>query len=98
MRFRTNREMELELELFNRDREIIQARAYREVEVAQLDKANAIEQAKKDAEIAGLKAEAAQLKARLAESPYSQLQDILKALVVKLPTMDIKGITVTPRE
>ncbi len=39
-----------------------------------------------------------QLEARLKDAPYAQLTDILKALVVKLPTLNIQGITVTPKE
>jgi hypothetical protein len=49
-------------------------------------------------DIARYEATVIQLEARLAEAPYAQLTDILKALVVKLPTLNIQGITVTPKE
>ncbi len=39
-----------------------------------------------------------QLEKRIGEAPYAQLSDILKALVVKLPTLNIQAITVTPKE
>lgn len=35
-----------------------------------------------------------QLKARIAEHPYKQLTDLLKAIAVKLPTLDIKELSV----
>lgn len=39
-----------------------------------------------------------QLEARLKDTAYEQLKDILKALVVKLPTLDIKELSVTTKE
>ena len=48
-------------------------------------------------ELASLKATNEQLKERLKESPYKQLEQLLKALTVKLPTVDIKSLSVTTK-
>lgn len=39
-----------------------------------------------------------ELKTRLEEGPYAQLSDILKALVVKLPTLNVSELSVTTKE
>ena len=48
-------------------------------------------------ELASLKATNEQLQKRLDESPYKQLENLLKALAVKLPTVDIKSLSVTTK-
>jgi len=48
-------------------------------------------------ELASLKATNEQLKERLKESPYKQLENLLKALAVKLPTVDIKSLSVATK-
>ncbi len=47
---------------------------------------------------AAFEARIEEMKKQLAASPYSQLSDILKALVVKLPTLDIKELSVHGKE
>lgn len=47
--------------------------------------------------IASARAENVQLKEQIKNSPYNKLNDILKALVVKLPTLDVKSINVTAK-
>lgn len=49
-------------------------------------------------ELAQKKAQAEQLEVRIKESPYSQLTDILKALTVKLPTLDIRELCIRGKE
>jgi hypothetical protein len=46
-------------------------------------------------EITRLIAENGHLKVRLEESPSKMLQDILKALTVKIPTFDLKSLNYT---
>lgn len=46
-------------------------------------------------ELAKFEATNFQLEKRIAEAPYKLVSDILKALVVKFPTLEIKDLTVT---
>ena len=57
-----------------------------------------VEKIKSDTEVARLREKSEQLEKRIAESPYTQLSDILKALLVKFPTLDIKDLSITVAE
>ena len=57
-----------------------------------------VEKIKSDTEVARLREKTEQLEKRIAESPYTQLSDILKALLVKFPTLDIKDLSITVAE
>ncbi len=49
------------------------------------------------AETAALREKCAQLEVRLKDQPYAQLTDLLKALAVKLPTLNISELSVNAK-
>ncbi len=84
------------------EREAEYLKKERELEIAKLDYKKCQWEIEKWSELKESAAKNAatifQLEARIKDAPYAQLTDILKALVVKLPTLNIQGITVTPKE
>jgi hypothetical protein len=48
-------------------------------------------------EMERLKEANVQLESQLEKAPYAQLTDLLKALAVKIPTIDLKSLTVTAK-
>lgn len=62
------------------------------VEEAKLEKEKQMLELKE--QLAGDKSMIENLKARIDESPYKLLQEMLKALVVKFPTMDLKELSI----
>ncbi len=82
-----------DLELANRRAEI------RVTEVTAIrERDDVIQKHQLEIDAAGLRAHNEELRRQLAESPYSQLSDILKALVVKLPTLNIQELSVHGKE
>ena len=100
MRKKSYRDLELELLELQREREFDSERFVAKETIfkqkAEVEKTELISELKIG--LAARNEKIDQLEKRLAESPYSQLQDILKALVVKLPTLNINELCVNSKE
>jgi hypothetical protein len=73
-------------------------RVIRDENAAQNAAWRALEIRRVELELEEAKTRATQLQKRLDESPYAQLESILKALVVKLPSIDLKELTFVNKE
>jgi len=85
--------LERELEYQKKEAEFSRLQAISNIELQQ-------SRSTKDLEIqlAKAKTEAEQSEARLKDAPYSQLTELLKAIVVKLPTLNINELSVKTKK
>ena len=92
------KDYEARLKIKNLEREVEFQKDKCEVKIqkAVLEKETQMLDLKK--ELAGDKAMIENLKARIDESPYKLLQEMLKALVVKFPTMDLKELSIVSKD
>lgn len=93
-----SKDYELRLQIKDLEREVEFQKDKCEVKIqkAILEKERQVLDLKKES--AGDKATIESLKARIDESPYKLLQEILKALVVKFPTMDLKELSIVSKD
>jgi hypothetical protein len=88
-----NQTLRKELEFTKKVNRVEQAELTNQIEAKSMADKRALELALREANV-----NVAQLEARIAESPYTLLTDLLKALAVKLPTINLSTLSLGAKE